>query len=114
MLAASPITHRLRGESYNTGFSRMRDRLATWLESPIGQSLSELHTVAFLYGGRYLELGRRITGMSYVSLKKRARLMSRSPLQRRDKSSVHRMSLWPCYFSCHFSLGYGTPASRGV
>jgi len=108
------MTHRLRGESDNTGLSRIRDRLATWLESPIGQSLSELHTVAFLYGGRYLEFGRRLTGMSYVCLMKRARLIGRFPLQRRDKPSVHRMNLWPCYFSCHFSLGYGTPASRGV
>jgi peroxin-10 len=66
------MTHRLRGENNNTGMSRLRDCLATWLESPICQSLSELHTVAFLYGGRYLEFGRRLAGLTYVSLTERA------------------------------------------
>lgn len=37
------------------------------LQSPFGQSLPELNTIAFLFGGRFLELGRRLTGLSYVS-----------------------------------------------
>lgn len=55
------------GEIRTTTFSRYRNRLADWLESPVGQSLAELNTIVFLYGGRYLEIGRRIMGLSYVS-----------------------------------------------
>jgi peroxin-10 len=69
ILTTSTVTNNIRGEASNsTILSRLRTRLANWLESPIGQSLAELNTIAFLYGGRYLEVGRRITGMKYVSL----------------------------------------------
>jgi hypothetical protein len=68
-LTTSTVTNNIRGEnSRPTGLSKFRDRLANWLESPVGQSLAELNTIAFLYGGRYLEVGRRLTGLSYVSI----------------------------------------------
>jgi peroxin-10 len=68
-LTTSTVTNNIRGEnSHTTGLSKFRDRLANWLESPVGQSMAELNTIAFLYGGRYLEVGRRLTGLSYVSI----------------------------------------------
>ena len=45
---------------------RWRHRLADLIESPLGQSMPELHMVVFLYGGRFFEWGRRLTGMGYV------------------------------------------------
>lgn len=47
--------------------SRLRTGAIKILESPIGQTLPEISTVLFLVGGRFLEFGRRITGLSYVS-----------------------------------------------
>lgn len=41
--------------------------LKRFLASPLGQSLPELHMVLFLFGGRFLEIGRRITGLGHVS-----------------------------------------------
>lgn len=54
--APSPAFFRARGY----------DRMARVLESPFAQSLPELHMIAFLYGGRFLELGRRLTGLTFV------------------------------------------------
>jgi hypothetical protein len=68
-LTTSTVTNNIRGDTNRTtGLSKFRARLANWLESPVGQSLAELNTIAFLYGGRYLEVGRRLTGLSYVSI----------------------------------------------
>ncbi|RSH94390.1 peroxisome bioproteinsis factor 10 [Saitozyma podzolica] len=49
-------------------WSRMKRSLARFAESPIGQALPELHMMAFLFRGRFYELGRRLTGVSYVSM----------------------------------------------
>lgn len=95
-LTTSTITNNIRGENNRTtSLSKFRDRLANWLESPVGQSLTELNTIAFLYGGRYLEIGRRWTGLSYVSSpdlghkdQPRSELTFRSPLQLLDKPNV--------------------------
>jgi peroxin-10 len=44
----------------------MKRSLARFAESPVGQALPELHMMAFLFRGRFYELGRRLTGVSYV------------------------------------------------
>jgi peroxin-10 len=76
-LTTSTVTNNIRGETNRpAGLSKFRDRLANWLESPVGQSLAELNTIAFLYGGRYLEVGRRLTGLSYVSVLDLGRIVS--------------------------------------
>lgn len=48
--------------------SRLQTLAIRLLQSPIGHSLPEINTLAFLFGGRFLELGRRLTGLSYVSV----------------------------------------------
>jgi len=50
-----------------SAWSRAKIRAAEFLESPWGQSIPELHMIAFLFGGRFLEIGRRLTGLSYIS-----------------------------------------------
>lgn len=60
----------LKGDSrdhHTSSSSRLKSLAIRLLESPIGQSLPELSTISFLFGGRFLELGRRLTGFSYVS-----------------------------------------------
>ncbi|WVQ83554.1 hypothetical protein IAT38_005695 [Cryptococcus sp. DSM 104549] len=51
----------------STRWSRARAKLAGFLESPVGKALPELHMIAFLFGGRFFEFSRRLTGLSYVS-----------------------------------------------
>jgi len=47
-------------------------RLAGWLESPVGKALPEIHLAVFMFSGKFFEFGKRITGISYVSLTLRA------------------------------------------
>jgi peroxin-10 len=52
----------------NTVWSRTRNRIARLMETPLGQSLPELHLITFLYRGKFLEIGRRLAGLRYVSV----------------------------------------------
>ncbi|ORY25265.1 Pex12 amino terminal region-domain-containing protein [Naematelia encephala] len=45
----------------------VKKRLASFIESPWGQALPELHVIAFMFRGRFFEFGKRLTGISYVS-----------------------------------------------
>lgn len=45
----------------------MRQEASRLVESRLGQILPELGIIAFLYGGEFLEFGRRVAGLSYVS-----------------------------------------------
>lgn len=45
-----------------------REKIGDFLTSPVGRAIPELHMIAFLFRGRFFELARRVTGMSYVSL----------------------------------------------
>nr|ODN87241.1 hypothetical protein L203_03513 [Cryptococcus depauperatus CBS 7841] len=74
-LLASPEAARLvRHESTRdhaalpTRWTRYQEACAKILESPCVQALPELHMIAFLFRGRFFELGRRLAGLSYVSL----------------------------------------------
>lgn len=44
------------------------EKIGEFLSSPLGKAIPELHMIVFLFRGRFFELGRRLTGMSYVSL----------------------------------------------
>jgi peroxin-10 len=58
----------MRLESHDDDlWSRSKNHLGRFLQTPLGQSLPELHLIAFLYGGRFLEFGRRLSGLGYVS-----------------------------------------------
>lgn len=63
------MLHYLRGDPYDhSKWAAAKRRVAKFIESPLGQSLPELHLVAFMFGGRFYEFARRATGLSYVSL----------------------------------------------
>ena len=62
------LSDRLKRLWHLSSILKWRHRLADLIESPLGQSMPELHMVAFLYGGRFFEWGRRLTGMGYVSV----------------------------------------------
>lgn len=57
---------RLESDGHSV-WSRGRNLFAHFLKTPLGQSLPALHLVAFLYGGKFLEFGRRLSGLRYVS-----------------------------------------------
>ncbi|OXC67164.1 hypothetical protein AYX13_04266 [Cryptococcus neoformans] len=44
-----------------------REKIGDFLTSPVGRAIPELHMIAFLFRGRFFELARRVTGMSYIS-----------------------------------------------
>ncbi|KAI9632319.1 Pex12 amino terminal region-domain-containing protein [Dioszegia hungarica] len=67
VLTNSAVSAYLRGSSTSSAWGRIRHRLASALESPLAQSLPELHMIGFLMSGRFFEFGRRLTGTSYVS-----------------------------------------------
>ncbi|TYJ53534.1 hypothetical protein B9479_005803 [Cryptococcus floricola] len=48
-------------------WTRTREKLAKFLESPVGRALPELHMILFLFRGRFFEFARRLTGISYIS-----------------------------------------------
>lgn len=59
---------RLRSPDGTSGrWQGARSRLAAFLESPLARILPELHLVAFMFRGRFFEIARRITGLSYLS-----------------------------------------------
>lgn len=61
----------LRGEAGDTSvLARTKRSIAKFLESPLGQSLPEIHMVLFMFGGRFYEMGRRITGLGYVGYRR--------------------------------------------
>lgn len=65
------------------------------METPWGQSLPELHLIAFLYGGRFLEFGRRLAGLRYVRVLARAVLIiqiSAAAPQSRKRSSYEPLA----------------------
>ncbi|WWD16776.1 hypothetical protein CI109_101208 [Kwoniella shandongensis] len=51
----------------STRLQSVQAKLLRFLESPLGKSLPEVHMIAFLFGGRFFEFGRRLTGVSYIS-----------------------------------------------
>lgn len=58
----------LRGDPDDTSTLAKTKRLAVrFIESPLGQSLPEIHMVMFMFGGRFYEFARRLTGLGYVS-----------------------------------------------
>lgn len=59
----------LKGQPGDESFAaRAKARLAKFLESPLGQSLPEIHLVLFMFRGTFYEAARRLTGLSYVSV----------------------------------------------
>jgi peroxin-10 len=67
VLTSSSALNYLRGDAHNDSrWARIRRKLAAFLESPLGQSLPEIHLVMFMFGGRFYEFARRLTGLSYV------------------------------------------------
>jgi hypothetical protein len=87
----------------STPLGRIRLSFARFLESPIGQALPELHMIAFLLRGRFLEFGRRITGVTYVRLvfyginsPLMGSCRSLRSLPDRSSSRRHPTSLWRC------------------
>ncbi|KAL1410192.1 peroxisome biogenesis factor 10 [Vanrija albida] len=66
----SPMAlNHLRGDGSppTTAWGRFKARLVRFLESPLGQSLPEIHLVLFMFGGKFYEMGRRLTGLGYIS-----------------------------------------------
>ncbi|TXT11039.1 hypothetical protein VHUM_01790 [Vanrija humicola] len=55
------------GSPPTTRWGKAKARLVRFLESPLGQSLPEIHLVLFMFGGKFYEIGRRLTGLSYIS-----------------------------------------------
>lgn len=47
-------------------WARSKRRLAQFLDSPVGQSIPEIHLVTFMLWGRFFEFGKRLTGTTYV------------------------------------------------
>nr|XP_019049952.1 hypothetical protein I302_00372 [Kwoniella bestiolae CBS 10118]OCF28882.1 hypothetical protein I302_00372 [Kwoniella bestiolae CBS 10118] len=73
-LLFSPITSNyLRNPSYTavhreeTKLQKLKKKLIVLIESPLGRMIPEIHMMLFLFRGKFFELGRRITGLSYVS-----------------------------------------------
>ncbi len=63
------MLHYLRGDPYDhSRWANAKRRVAKFIESPLGQSLPEIHLVIFMFGGRFYEFARRATGMTYVSV----------------------------------------------
>ncbi|KAK8861322.1 hypothetical protein IAR55_002141 [Kwoniella newhampshirensis] len=51
----------------STRWKDAKVKLLNFLESPVGKSLPEIHMIGFLFGGRFFEFGKRLTGISYIS-----------------------------------------------
>ncbi|WVQ73875.1 hypothetical protein IAR50_003456 [Cryptococcus sp. DSM 104548] len=62
-----PTSSHLLDNSHRSAWSRVREKLAKFLESPVGRALPELHMILFLFKGRFFEFARRLTGVSYIS-----------------------------------------------
>jgi peroxin-10 len=60
------ITHLRDGNGPSSRLSELRARVSRFLESPVGQAIPEIHMIAFLFWGRFLEMGKRLAGISYV------------------------------------------------
>ncbi|BEI80225.1 hypothetical protein CcaverHIS002_0107540 [Cutaneotrichosporon cavernicola] len=68
VLTSPSMLHYLRGDPYNNSrWAAAKRRVAKFIESPLGQSLPEIHLVVFMFSGRFYEFARRITGMAYIS-----------------------------------------------
>ncbi|GMK54702.1 hypothetical protein CspeluHIS016_0112880 [Cutaneotrichosporon spelunceum] len=67
-LTSPSMLHYLRGDPYDhSRWAAAKRRVAKFIESPLGQSLPEIHLVLFMFRGRFYEFGRRLTGMEYIS-----------------------------------------------
>lgn len=71
VLVSPASTSYIRTGGHSQPSSRWRiavEKIGEFLSSPLGKAIPELHMIVFLFRGRFFELGRRLTGMSYVSL----------------------------------------------
>lgn len=111
-LSPSVLLTWLKGDDGNYGASRIKTLAIRLLESPIGQSFPELNTLAFLFGGQFLELGRRVVGLSYVSVwvTSRANLqVSTTPSRSHEKRSYQPLGVLLCLpLIIRLILGYRT------
>ena len=68
LLTSNWIIRRLTPDSSSIRWTTIRQTLIEALGSPWARLLPELHMIVFLFGGRYLEIGKRLAGISYVRL----------------------------------------------
>ena len=67
-LTSPSVLQHLRGDPYDESlWARSKRKVISFLESPLGQALPEIHLVLFMFGGRFYEVARRLTGLGYVS-----------------------------------------------
>ncbi|KAL0242269.1 hypothetical protein I308_105898 [Cryptococcus tetragattii IND107] len=70
VLVSPASTSYIRTGGHSQPSSRWRiavEKIGEFLSSPLGKAIPELHMIVFLFRGRFFELGRRLTGMSYIS-----------------------------------------------
>ncbi|ORX36426.1 Pex12 amino terminal region-domain-containing protein [Kockovaella imperatae] len=70
----------LRNSVPQNGWHDLRRSLASVLESPLCQIIPELNIIAFMFSGSFLELGKRFTGIHYVTTAPDTRFPSYEPL----------------------------------
>lgn len=67
-LTSPSALHYMRGQpGDDSRWGRAKRRIVSFLESPVGQSLPEIHLVLFMFSGKFYEVARRLTGVGYVS-----------------------------------------------
>jgi peroxin-10 len=57
----------MRGDPYDDSrWAKIKGKVISFLETPLGQSLPEIHLVFFMFGGKFYEFARRLAGLGYV------------------------------------------------
>ncbi|WWC87532.1 uncharacterized protein L201_002422 [Kwoniella dendrophila CBS 6074] len=64
---SSNTQSQIHNRQEETKLQKAKKDLLRFIESPIGKIIPELHMILFLFKGRFFELARRLTGLSYVS-----------------------------------------------
>ncbi|OCF58321.1 hypothetical protein L486_04352 [Kwoniella mangroviensis CBS 10435] len=86
MIFSPMITNYLRTTTSNeeqpqqTRLEKVKRRLISLIDSPFGRIVPEMHMILFLFRGKFFELARRLTGLSYVST------LPPKPIERRATS----------------------------
>lgn len=120
IITSPSMLNYLKGQPGDDSFAaRVKARLAKFLESPLGQSLPEIHLVLFMFRGTFYEAARRFTGLTYVSAPNlEPANPNRSPISRLvDPRIAHRLmsrwvSSWPCLCCIGYSLSSGAAPRR--